>query len=263
MRGSSTSGRWIAAVTLVGALAALSSFAVAGARPSHQGAPAQAEAQTKSRGDAAARPQGAREGRGGPRRELTDQDIDRIIATARDIDPSWGDGLDALRAQDSAALRQRLGSQARMLIGLAMIRDRQPELYRARVEDFRVQRQIRSAVERLQKARADGDAAAESAALAEARQAAGREFELDVKARAYELVAMEKALKDARKRLQTDIADRDARVADVMAAVERGEMPRFGRGGEGGEGGWWRRGEGEGPRPGPAQGPPPERDASP
>ena len=202
-----------------------------------------------------------REGRGGPRRELSDQDIDRIIATARDIDPAWGDGLDALRAQDPAALRQRLGSQARMLIGLAMIRDRQPDLYRARVENFRVQRQIRAATERLQKARADGDASAESAALAEAREAASREFELDVKARAYELVAMEKAMKDARKRLQADIAERDARIAEVISAVERGEMPRFGRGAEGGEGGWWRRGEGEVARPGP--GPSPEPAARP
>lgn len=259
MRAVPRTGRRVAAVAFAVALAALAGFAASGAHRSSQ-APIQTDAPPKSRPDGAARPQGPREGRGGPRRELTDQDIDRIIATARDIDPAWGDGLDALRAQDIAALRQRLGSQARMLIGLAMIRDRQPDLYRARVENFRVQRQIRSAVERLQKARTDGDAAAESAALDEARQAAAREFELDVKARAYELVAMEKALKDARKRLQTDIADRDARVAEVMTAVERGEMPRFGRGGEGGEGGWWRRGEGDGPRPGSGQPPGAEPD---
>ena len=251
MRAPARSGRWIAMAALAAVVPMLASWAAAGAHRAQQAA-APAANQAKPRADGAVRSQGPRDGRGGPRRELTDQDIDRIIATARDIDPAWGDGMDALRAQDPAVLRQRLGSQARMLIGLAMIRDRQPDLYRARVEDFRVQRQVRAAVERLQKARADGDAAGEAAALGEAREAASREFELDVKARAYELVAMEKALKDARKRLQADIADREARIAEVLAAVERGEMPRFGRAGEaGGEGGWWRRGEADGPRPGP------------
>ena len=262
MRAPARSGRWIALAALAAAVPLLASWAAAGAHRAQQPA-APAANQAKPRPDGAARSQGPRDGRGGPRRELTDQDIDRIIATARDIDPAWGDGLDALRAQDPAALRQRLGSQARMLIGLSMIRDRQPDLYRARVDDFRVQRQIRAAVERLQKARADGDAAAEAAALNEAREAAAKEFELDVKARAYELVAMEKALKDARKRLQSDIADRETRITEVLASVERGEMPRFGRAGEGGgEGGWWRRGDADGPRPGPGE-PAPESPAKP
>ena len=199
--------------------------------------------------------------RGGPRRELTDQDIDRIVQTARDIDPSWGDALQAMRAEDPAKLRQRLGAQARMLIGLAAIRDRQPDLYRARVDDFRAQRQIRSAAERAIKAREASDAAAEAQAIAEVRELASRQFELDMKARAYELVAMERALKDARRRLQEDIADRDNRLQEVMGSIERGEMPKFGRAQEGGGFGPdapWRRREGEPPRPGDADPPPPK-----
>jgi len=197
-----------------------------------------------------------RRGGAGMRREITDEDINRIVATARDIDPAWAEGLEAMRAKDPAELRQRIGTQSRMLIGLSWMRERQPELYKARVEDFRMQRQIRAAGERLKQAKDAGDAAAEAAALVEVREAAQQQFELDMKARAYELVAMEKGLKEARRKLQTDIKDREARLNEVVSAVQRGESPKFGRMSEvpmsmliGGEGAWPRREGGEPKRP--------------
>jgi hypothetical protein len=128
------------------------------------------------------------------------------------------------------------------------------------VEDFRVQREIRAASERLRKAREAGDAASEALARTEVRGAIERQFELDVKARAYELVAMERALKDARKRLQSDISDRESRLSEALQAVDRGEMPRFGRGPEG-DGPWmWREREGGRPQ---GERPPGDRPAPP
>ena len=59
-----------------------------------------------------------------------------------------------------------IDTQSRMLIGLSWMRERQPELYKARVEDFRMQRQIRAAGERLKQAKDAGDAAAEAAGAA-------------------------------------------------------------------------------------------------
>jgi hypothetical protein len=167
---------------------------------------------------------------GGPgRRELSDDDVQRIIATARDIDPAWGDALEQLRAQDPGELSRRIGMQARRLIGLAWLRDRQPELYKARVEDFRSQRETRRAVEAIRAAKDAGDAAAEAAALLQAREAIARQVELDIKARAFELVAMDKALKEAKQRLQADIEARDQRVQSMLEAAQRGEMPSLGR----------------------------------
>lgn len=163
------------------------------------------------------------------RRELGERDLDRVIATARDIDPEWGDALESLRGSDPAALRQRLGSQARRLVVLSWLRERQPELYETRVEDFRVQRQVREAVERVRKARDAADAEGEALALAEARLSLERQVELDIKARAHELVAMDRALKEARQRLQDDIASRSRRVQQLVEQVQAGEMPRFGR----------------------------------
>jgi len=251
--------RWLAVAAFAAAMPVLSSFALDGEAKAPL-APGDV-ARRVPQPDAAPRAAGDDSRRGGPRRELTDQDIDRIVQTARDIDPSWGDALQVVRAQDAAGLRQRIGSQARMLIGLAAIRDRQPELYRARVDDFRVQRQLRSAAERAIKARETSDAAGEAQAMAEVRDLASRQFELDMKARAYELVAMERALKDARRRLQEDIAERDTRLQDVIGSVERGEMPKFGRGPEGagfGSDAPWRRRDGDAPRNGDAGAPSPK-----
>jgi len=253
-------GRWnraLAVAALAAAMPVLSSFALDGEAKAPP-APGD-EVRRVPQGDAAPRAQGDETRRGGPRRELTDQDIDRIVQTARDIDPSWGDALQAMRAEDPAKLRQRLGLQARMLIGLAAIRERQPELYRARVDDFRAQRQLRAAAERAMQARQASDATGEAQAMAEVRDLASRQFEMDMKARAYELVAMERALKDARRRLQQDIAERDARLQEVLGAVERGEMPKFGRGQEGGGFGVdapWRRRDGDAGRAGDAAAPP-------
>ncbi len=167
----------------------------------------------------------------GARRELGERELDRVIATAGDIDPAWGEALESLRKSDPAALRQRLGSQARRLVVLSWLRERQPELYETRVEDFRVQRQVRDAVERVRKARQAVDAEEEALALAEARLAVERQVDLDIKARAHELVAMDRALKEARQRLQDDIASRSRRVQQLVEQVQAGEMPRFGRGG--------------------------------
>lgn len=197
---------------------------------------------------------------GGPgRRELSDEDVQRIIATARDIDPSWGDALEQLRAQDPGELSRRIGMQARRLIGLAWLRDRQPELYKARVEDFRSQRETKRAVEAIRAAKDAGDAAAEGAAILQAREAIARQVELDIKARAFELVAMDKALKDAKQRLQADIEGRDQRVQAMLEAAQRGEMPSFGRdrvlGGPPPGDEWGEGGGPDGPRPPRSRGP--------
>jgi hypothetical protein len=242
--------RWAAVAALTVAMPTLTGLALETQEKSAPKPPPQPEASARGSGDDGRRM--------GGRRELTEQDMDRIVQTARDIEPAWGDALQAMRAEDPTRLRQRLGAQTRMLIGLAAIRDRQPELYRARVDDFRLQRQLRGAAERAIKAREAADADAEAQALVEVRELARRQFELDMKARAYELLAMEQALKDARRRLQEDIAQRDMRLQEVLDAVGRGEMPRLGRGAEGpgfGPDAPWRRRDPDAPRPGDS-GPP-------
>ncbi len=233
----------VAGIVIAGCLCLM---AVAQARTSRQDSPARSERpEAPPQRDAE---QGGRRAGGPGRRELSEEDVQRIIATARDIDPEWGDALERLKGLDAGELRQRIGMQARRLMGLAWLRDRQPELYRSRVEDFRAQRDARRAVEAIRKAKESGDAVAEAEALAQAREAISRQVELDIKARAHELVAMDKAIKEAKQRLQTDIEGREQRVQAMLDAAGRGEMPPFGRDREFG-------GFGQGPDGDPSAGP--------
>jgi len=161
----------VAGIVIAGCLCLM---AVAQARTSRQDSPARSERpEAPPQRDAE---QGGRRAGGPGRRELSEEDVQRIIATARDIDPEWGDALERLKGLDAGELRQRIGMQARRLMGLAWLRDRQPELYRSRVEDFRAQRDARRAVEAIRKAKESGDAVAEAEALAQAREAISRLF---------------------------------------------------------------------------------------
>lgn len=236
MRLHRASTAWAAGLVVAGCVGLM---AVAQVRANRQDPPRGVP--TESRVDAGPRRDGDETGRrwGGPgRRELSDDDVQRIVATASDIDPAWGQALEQLRGKDPAELRQRIGSQGRRLVGLAWLRDRQPDLYRARVDDFRAQREAKRAIEAMRQAKESGDSAGEAAALVQARQAIAKQVELDIKARAFELVAMDKALKDARQRLQSDIEGRDQRVQAMLEAAQRGEMPHFGREGVGPGGEW-------------------------
>jgi hypothetical protein len=104
--------RWTAVVALCVTLPVVATFAVQDAPKSRRQGGDQPPSPARQ-ADGGPGPGGGEGRRGGMRRELTDKDVDRIIATARDVDPTWADALEAQRKEDPAKLRQRLGMQAR------------------------------------------------------------------------------------------------------------------------------------------------------
>ena len=181
-----------------------------------------------ARGDEGANRGGWRGGEGA-RRELSEEEIDRVIATARDVNAQWADELVKLRQSDPKALRERLAREARKLMGLSMMKEREPDLYRVRVEDIRVQNQIRELGEAWNAAQKSGDITAQEAIMKDIQVSAHKQVELDIQARGFEFVALDKSLKDARKKLQEDIRDRDKTIAEIIEAIRKGEDPKFGR----------------------------------
>lgn len=165
----------------------------------------------------------------GARRELADEDIDRVIATARDVNPEWADALEKLRKSDPAALREKISREARKLMGLSMMKEREPKLYKVRVEDMRVQNQIRESSLSWNAAKKNGDTAAQELAMKEIEINVRKQVELDIQARGFELVALDRSLKDASKRLQDDIRDREKLITEMLEAIRKGEDPKFGR----------------------------------
>ena len=165
----------------------------------------------------------------GARRELSEEDIDRVIATARDVNAQWADELVKLRQSDPKALRERLAREARKLMGLSMMKEREPNLYRVRVEDIRVQNQIRELGEAWNVAQKSGNVSSQETLMKDIELNAHKQVELDLQARGFEFVALDKSLKDARKKLQDDIRDRDKSIAEIIEAIRKGEEPKFGR----------------------------------
>ncbi|MSR34455.1 MAG: hypothetical protein EXS12_06635 [Phycisphaerales bacterium] len=172
---------------------------------------------------------GSWRGGDGVRRELSEEEIDRVIVTAREVNPQWADELVKLRQSDPKALRERLGREARKLMGLSMMKEREPDLYRVRVEDIRVQNQIRELGEAWNVAQKSGDVSSQEALMKDIELKAHKQVELDIQARGFEFVALDKSLKDARKKLQDDIRDRDKSIGDIIEAIRKGEDPKFGR----------------------------------
>ena len=210
-----------------------------------------------ARGDEGANRGGWRGGEGA-RRELSEEEIDRVIATARDVNAQWADELVKLRQSDPKALRERLAREARKLMGLSMLKEREPDLYRVRVEDIRVQNQIRELGEAWNAAQKSGDVSAQEAIMKDIQLSAHKQVELDIQARGFEFVALDKSLKDARKKLQEDIRDRDKSIAEIIEAIRKGEDPKFGRrpsGMGGAMGGLGGRARGSDNEPAPKQAP--------
>jgi len=114
-------------------------------------------------------------------------------------------------------------------MGLSMMKEREPNLYRVRVEDIRVQNQIRELGEAWNVAQKSGNVSSQETLMKDIELNAHKQVELDLQARGFEFVALDKSLKDARKKLQDDIRDRDKSIAEIIEAIRKGEEPKFGR----------------------------------
>ena len=110
-----------------------------------------------------------------------------------------------------------------------MMKEREPNLYRVRVEDIRVQNQIRELGEAWNVAQKSGNVSSQETLMKDIELNAHKQVELDLQARGFEFVALDKSLKDARKKLQDDIRDRDKSIAEIIEAIRKGEEPKFGR----------------------------------
>ena len=57
-----------------------------------------------------------------------------MLETAREIFPEWAERLESLREQDPEGLYRAIAGNARRLFALAMLRDRNPDLFKMKVE---------------------------------------------------------------------------------------------------------------------------------
>ncbi|MEY3026736.1 MAG: hypothetical protein RLZZ238_1633 [Planctomycetota bacterium] len=165
------------------------------------------------------------------RRELTDEDLARVVEVAREVSPEWGDGLAARREQSPDQLRVLLRTSGRRLLGLAALKERAPEVYAAKIAELKAQAVTERVASELRRAEeaveaVSGQGAAREAAearVAELEQrlsaAAASQIDATLAARRAEIEALEQRLAAIRTEIAQDERARDAMAEEVVERI--------------------------------------------
>jgi len=225
------------------AVAASMAFAQQPASPPAPAAPGAPVASSPAEPPAAAPEQGPRRGdspRWRPDGPMSPEMVERVLAVARDVSPELAAQLEKVRSAAPEEMSQAMRQNARRLVALAILKDRNPALYAIRVEDVRLQLELRKLGEDFRAATEAGNAAKAAALDAQIAAKVRTQVDVDLRARAQELVALDEQVKSMRDELVKEQRDTDARVAERIEAVRKGqpiqERGMFGEGGPGGRG---------------------------
>lgn len=177
--------------------------------------------------------------------------IDRVIAVARDVSPDLAKQLEEKRNVAPDDMSQAMRQSARRLVALAVLKDRNPGLYAIRVEDVRLQLELRTLGEAYRAAQTAGDAAKAKVLETQIAGKVKAQVDVDLRGRAQELVALDEQMQAMREDLVQEQKRTAERVVERTEAVKKGE-PIQDRGmfGEGSSRGGRQRGDSpEGERP--------------
>lgn len=174
-------------------------------------------------------------GRWRPDGPMSPEMVERVLAVARDVSPELAAQLEKMRAESPEQVSQAMRQNARRLMALAVIKERNPGLYAVRVEDARLQLELRKLGDQYRGAVQSGDAAAAESIGAQIAAKVRAQVDVDLKARAQELVALDEQMKSLREELVTEERRTAERVAERIDAVKKGqpiqERGMFGEGG--------------------------------
>lgn len=157
--------------------------------------------------------------RGGARRTLTESDVKDVILVANDVAPEWGASLQARLEENPDSLRESIGQNGRRLLGLAMLRERNPTLYAVKVKGLRCSRSLQAATDAYHDAVRDGRTEDAGVLKEEVRDLVAQSLDLELQARAMELAALDKALKDLKSALQLEIRTQEERLQERLDEV--------------------------------------------
>jgi len=160
-----------------------------------------------------------------PGRVLSTEQMDRIIAVARDLSPELAARLDEARSRDADSFRSALGAQAKRLGSLAVLRERRPELYAIRIQELRLEAQVLALGEQLHSAIDSGrtdDAARLEATL---RPLVLSFVDSNLRSRAVELASLDAMMRELRVDLERDARQRTDTVEQWVNALREGKEP--------------------------------------
>lgn len=208
------------------------------------------------------------DGKGGERRAMTEQDQPAIREVLQIAAPEMAKSIDELMKKDPEAARKRLAELFPRMRGLLEMRDREPRLYKLRLEDLTLARQsIPLAKELLAERQANTDPTTpeSKAKLQQLRQLIDKQFENRLLGMGFEIESLQSRIEEKQRQLAKMKSEQPQTVDRIMESlIKRADKPGLekelfgpGRGGPGGPGS-------DRPGPGGPDGdggppPPPER----
>lgn len=145
---------------------------------------------------------------------MTEADMERLCGVVADISPEWASSLRARLAEDPESARADFRQYGRRLFGLVMLKERNPRLYAVRIAELALKRGMKErAIEYHQVLGVD--AARAETLSTQLREMAAESVDLELRARAMELEALDQAVRELRERLLGEVAEREGRIDSV------------------------------------------------
>lgn len=162
------------------------------------------------------------------RRELTDEDLAKVVAVAREISPEWGTVIEARIKEDAAQVKSSLRTSGRRLLGMVALKERAPQVYLAKVTELRAQAETERAAKELDAAVASaaGDAGEVERLKSSLAASAERQIDATIAARRAELDALDARVKRLREELEADATRRSELAGDVVKRAQNRREPR-------------------------------------
>ena len=156
------------------------------------------------------------------RRELTDDDLARAVAVAREISPEWGELLEGRIKQDAVQVKSMLRTSGRRLLGLVALKERAPKVFDAKVAELRAQADCDRLFGKLAEVQGAAEAKPEDVAAAKAalEGAAAAQVDATLEARRRELDALEERMKKLRADVEADASRRTELAQEVVKRLE-------------------------------------------
>ncbi len=188
--------------------------------------------------------------------QLTDEEVERLIEAIREIRPEMAERLDQAWAQGAENFRERLERDPlfRELGPIIRLRQRDPEMYSLRIEDFQIGIRSRLLAYEFQRA----EASQQPALRAEILLLLERHFDVRVGIRELELQRFKERIDDLQSGLDGAYATRDDLIEEQLESLLT-QRHRGGRGDHSDRGDQAREGEGNRDRDRERRGPRGER----
>ena len=149
----------------------------------------------------------------GPAHAILSADmIERCMDVAREVDPDLADRLQRIRRDRTEQDFRRAMANARYLVGLAGLKQQNPQLYDVKIKDLKLQAQVDHLLEQLIDARRTESVATDEIE-AQLEALVTRQVGYSIIARGFYLIRLEDHVKSLRDELEHDMQPANHRLA--------------------------------------------------